>query len=78
MQSQIYSGLSLLSGKYSIFYPIGKKKVNLEPLFRSKNDENRACVIKMKFLFDFLQFLYYFKFLSKCTSNIIFNKSIFL
>ena len=28
------------------FYPIGKKKVTLGPLFRSKNDENRACVTK--------------------------------
>ena len=26
--------------------PIGKKKVTLGPLFRSKNDENRACVTK--------------------------------
>ena len=31
-------------------YPIGKKKVTLGPLFRSKNDENRACVTKTNFL----------------------------
>ena len=35
------------SGKYIVyFYPIGQKKVTLGPLFRSKNDENRACVTK--------------------------------
>ena len=28
------------------FYPIGKKKVTLGPLFRSKNDKNRACITK--------------------------------
>ena len=28
-------------------YPIGQKKVTLGPLFRSKNDENRACVTKI-------------------------------
>ena len=28
------------------FYPIGQKKDTLGPLFRSKNDENRACVTK--------------------------------
>ena len=32
------------------FYPIvQKKKVTLGPLFRSKNDENRACVTKKCF-----------------------------
>ena len=30
------------------FYSIGKKKVTLRPLFRLKNDENRACVFMHK------------------------------
>ena len=33
------------------FYPIGQKKFTLGPLFRSKHDENRACVTKNKFEF---------------------------
>ena len=35
-------------GKYSI-YSIGQKKVTFGRLFRSKNDENRACVTKIIF-----------------------------
>ena len=31
------------------FHPIGQKKVTLGPLFRSENDENRACVSKKIF-----------------------------
>ena len=36
-------------GKYSILLSNRSKKVTLGPLFRSKNDENRACVTKRKF-----------------------------
>ena len=31
------------------FHPIGQKQVTLGPLFRSKNDEYRACVTKIDF-----------------------------
>ena len=40
-------GFILTSWANIVFYcPIGQKKVTLGPLFRSKNDENRACVTK--------------------------------
>ena len=38
--------LSLIGALHIFFYPIGRKKVTSRLLFRSKNDENRACVTK--------------------------------
>ena len=65
MHLQIYSGLRLIFAILRSFrvvsvqrslpsnivyiYPIGQKKVTLGLLFRSKNDENRACVAKIYF-----------------------------
>ena len=58
MYSQIYSGLILIFAilrnfrvvgpNMVFFYPIGQKEVILGPLFRSENDENRACLTKNK------------------------------
>ena len=57
------------------FYPIGQQKVTLEPLLRSKNDENRACVPKI--LFELFSGYLIGFFLSRVDLRGIFNCSKF-